>query len=339
MSCVNKAKTVMYIFGVTVAPQIVSIGAFLVVLATALAWETYGTFWLMLLGLAAITAYQFLLIGLSLLIKSYGMSVFSSERKDYVQYSASAPIKKTHYYIHKNNGGYTVAKREVTQSGCLLSLGLTAIINSATGIFKFIIESLRVCLFKERQASWDNCKQYFCRVKGAESLFQFMKMPAICVCIILVALGCLIPGKIILDKKHDINNLHFEITEKYNSEFSKFRVQTVFYGKLTNVGDGKVSSVKGVVVFKNRDGNILFSSKQKISAPFELRYDNLLKKNDTWNIALRAIGEPSDMGAIEVWDTELSDMEIYFDISEVWYENKVHKEYPDEEMILIHGID
>ena len=128
----SKIKAIGYIFLLTVLPQVISISGFLIVLTAALMWDDYGSFLLMLIGLVAIITYQFLLIGLSVLLKSYGMSMFSSVKGEYVQYTPSEPIKKTTYYIQKTVlGGISVRKREITQSGCLLSLGLPAIINSS----------------------------------------------------------------------------------------------------------------------------------------------------------------------------------------------------------------
>lgn len=338
----NKLKTIIYIFLLTVVPQTISLVSFGIVLSVCLTWGTYKSFWLMILGLVSIITYEFLLIGLSVFIKSYGMSIFSAIRTDYAQYSPSQPMKKTNYYVYKNQGllgdGYSVYKREITQSGCLLSLGLLAIINSVTGIFKFFLETLRVLFDKQRQDAWEYCKKYFYEKKGKDSLYVFMKMPIICCCIFLIVTSCYVPVKLIMDSNHDVDDLQITITEKYNSESNKFRVHTIFYGEIKNRGKGKVSSVAGTVYYKNRQEKILYSCNQTILASFEMRHDPLLEEDETWNFSFEVQAQPTDLEAQELWNSSLDEIEVWFDITEVWYDKKVCIKNPDKKSYIIHKI-
>ena len=64
-------------------------------------------------------------------------------------------------------------EREKRSNGLLVVIGFHAVIVGLTGIFKFILESLRICFSRNRQADWEACREDISDEIFGEGVFGF----------------------------------------------------------------------------------------------------------------------------------------------------------------------
>lgn len=195
---------------------------------------------------------------------------------------------------------------------------MPAIFVGITGIFKFLIESLRVSLSENRQNDWEACRADLIYKKNKEGTFSFFKAPiigGIICCVLAVSTSISVVN---LHRMYDLDNLEFDIVEKQNSQLSQQELLTTFIGELRNKGNEKISLVEGTIYFKDIDGNVLFFSEHTIKESVLYGMENLDKEHP-WEIIWEITGTPNDASFAELYGMELDEIEISMEVARIKY--------------------
>lgn len=336
---VSKRKTIGYIFLHTVFLQLILLAILgFVCFVAYFGINKYNSGILILLGVVAFIVMEFSFLCASVFIKSYGVSFFARTRGSFNgQLNADTTMTRIDYTLGPKNiftgkRSIYVKERKVQSSGCLLLLGLPAIIIALTGIFKFVLESLRVCLSKKRQAAWEESREYLSQKIEEEGRAKFFQLPTVCAILMAILVALCLP--ITAVTAHHYSPQHIEIkfdekinvTDKYNNSF------IACSGSLTNKGNTKIEHVEGVLHFREKGGKEIFSVKMSVKPSYTTQgpRNDILEKEDTWNFAFELKISRDDSGAIRLWELELEDMEIVFEVISIRYQGKGNIDYTNE---------
>ncbi len=340
----SKLETLLYVFLLTAVPQLVVLALFGSVFYFAYWFGVYNSTAHALVGAVAFIAMLFGFLCVAIFTKNYGLSLFAATRKDFdVNQYHGEPIKKIDYsYGSKNlftgKRSIYVREREVPSGGPLLVTALMSILIGFTGIFKFIIEGVRVYLSDERQAEWEGCRKYLIDEINVHGKKKFFKIPVMVALVFIISWAICLPTGVIIKEKYNPKHIKFEITEKYNSENNNIRVHTLFYGTVTNNADGKIKQIEGCVYFKDRNGIVLFEDEKiVINVPFSTTsdWDDYLEKGEMWEVEIPVLSSPNDSGAQIIWNSDINDIEIIMEVSEIHYKGDKFLDFPNNDDYLI----
>ena len=343
----SKAKTVLYIFLLTVLPQILV----LAVVASVACWaywaSKYNSFLIWLPGIVGFITMLFTFVCVSVLVHAYGLSIFAKTRKEFNSENyRSAPVTKIEYTVGRKdtftgNRPVYVRTKQVSSGGPLLIMGCQALLVGMTGILKFFIETIRVRLSDNRQAEWEACREYMKQKMSGQSRISFFQLPILCGMSIAVIWLAFCPIMMYTRTVYDPQHIEFNITEKYNSEFNNTRINIVFSGEITNRGSKKIQQMEGTLYFKDRRGDVLFEGNVVLNVPFSIPSppDDYLEKNESWEIGLDIRTDPSHSGARKLWECSLEDIEISMEIREIWYKGNKFIEFSDPKTVTVKAID
>ncbi len=242
----SKLETLLYVFLLTAVPQFVVLSLLGSVAYFAYWFGAHNSTVHAFVGVVAFIAILFGFLCVALFTKNYGLSLFSPTRWDFdVNQYHGEPIKKIDYsYGPKNlftgKRSIYVREREVPSGGHLLVTALMSIIIGITGIFKFIIEGVRIYHSDDRQAEWEGCRKYLTDKMDEEGKLHFFKLPIVIAGVFIVSWVISLPTGAAFTEKYNPKHIEFEITKKYNSENNNMRVHILFYGTVTNNGSGKI---------------------------------------------------------------------------------------------------
>lgn len=320
----KKFKTISYIFLHTVVLQFIVIGILLAVNAMAFfGLVQYSNGIIALLGAAAFIVMLLAFLAISIFTTNFGVSVFSKKHGEYNGADNTPPTYETHYSLGRKST--LTGEREIIATtkekkggpGKLIGAGFHALIIGLTGIFKFIIETMRVLFSDERQAAWENGRMRLNNQRasmGSKSFYSFQRKCAIWMAIIL---AISIPLMIFTAYQYHPDRLEFNITEKENSENNNLRIHVLFNGTLENHGFLKIKQVEGVLVVKNKTGEVLYENKLVIQN--DLSDLSFLNDNDSLDVSLGVLSAGKDPGTNTIWDTPLEDLEISMRVSQIDY--------------------
>lgn len=344
---VSKSDTVLYVLLLTVVPQIILLLLLIACLYLAYWFSRYGSFLYVVLGAVGVIAYLFACLSAAIFTKCYGLSIFAPTRKDFdVNAYSGEPIKKIDYYAGRKNTftvkrSIYVREREVPAGGPLIASAIMAVVIMATGVFKFIIEAVRVCLSDDRQSEWESCRQYLIDKRDESGAVQFFQTPIIVGIVFAVILVICFISAPFTASRYNPEHIGFNITEKENSEYNNRRIHVLFYGEIVNNGSARVEQVEASVYFKDADGNLLYQEDEiVINVPLSIpsQPDDYLSKGESWNIALSVMTDPSDEGGHTVWESSIDDIEISMDITSIWYDGDKFIDFPEEDIVVIKPI-
>ncbi|MBE6531501.1 MAG: hypothetical protein E7679_05395 [Ruminococcaceae bacterium] len=324
----NKFSTILYIFLLTVVPQAVVLCVVASVGCWAYWWYKTQNWLQMMLSLVGFITMIFFFICVSVFVHSYGLSVFSSTTKDLnASDYEGKPVKEYSLRVGRRNTltGKTpiyVKERERRRNGLLVMVGFHAIIVGLTGVFKFVIESLRVSFSRRRQADWETCREDIQDKILGEGVFGFFKMPIICTmifCILWATLGGLTWG---FESKYSHENIDIEITEISQGELNGMRASVSLKAKVTNNSKEKIDYAKGTLYIKDAKGDLLFQCKLTIQLPFNHPNGEFMEKSQTYELSWNLNGDPNNEGMMTLYNSELEDLEISFAFQEIKYGEK-----------------
>lgn len=325
----SKIKTVKYIFLQTVLMQLIVlavIGFTCFVAYFGVSKYNSGILWL--LGTVAFIVMEFSLICVSVFVKGYGVSFFARSRGTFhgsLPADAAARTRIEYSYGRKSvltgRRSIIVTEKKETGGGCLLILGLPAIIIGLTGMIKFVIESVRVILSEQRQATWDESRAYLTEQIEAEGKRKFFQTPRTCAFLMGILLVVCIPVTIGIASYYSPRHIEIEFTEKENLTDRYGNASIYYKGNVTNKGSAKVEDIEGILHFKTKDGNILLSKPWGFHAPHQIPSppDKHLEKDESWDFAFELILSPDDENALVLWNAELNDLEMIFEVRSVGY--------------------
>ncbi len=343
----SKSYTLAYVFLLTVVPQLIVWAALGSVCYFAYYFAMYNSSIHGIFGAGAFVAMLFAFLCVAIFCKNYGLSLFAKTRRDFdVNQYHGAPVEKIDYRVGRKNTftgkrSIYVYKREEPTGGPLLVTALMSIVIGLTGVFKFIIEGIRVCLSDDRQAEWEGCRKYLIEKRDAEGTKQFFKTPIMVGLVFLVIWAICLPSALVTKSKYSPEHISFEITEKYNSENNNVRIHVLYDGEIINNGSAKIEQVEGRVYFRDKNGTLLFEDDHVvINVPFSIPSpsDEYLEKDERWEISLSVLTAPGDIGGEIIWDGELDDVEISMDVTQISYKGDKFIEFPDEEILIIKPI-
>ncbi len=333
----SKLQTICYVFLLTVVPQLAVWAMFLAVCYIAYWFGMYNSTIHAFIGIGAFIAMLFGFLCVAIFTKNYGLSLFAPTRKDFdVNNFHGAPVERIDYYVGRKNTftgrrAVYVHKREVPTGGPLLITALMSIVIALTGIFKFIIEAVRVCLSDNRQGEWEGCRLYLVEARDDEGAWTFFRTPAIVGIVFVIAMAISIPAGAVIKNKFNPENLSFNISERVNSENNSTRVHVLFYGEMTNNGGGKLVQVEGSVYVRDREGNLLYRNDHVVFNQPLHSYDDSLSRGESWEIDISVLAAAGDSGAVTVWNTDVDDLEIVMEISEMHYEKDRFIDFPEDD--------
>ena len=324
----SKIKTIGYIFLQTIFMQLIVVALFgLVGCLAYLGLAKYNSILLPLLGVVAFIVMEFALICISIFLKSYGVSCFSKSKG---QFNGSIPTNGTTTRIEYSYGpknivtgrrSIIVRKREESGGGCLLFLGLSAIVIGATGVIKFIIEALRVLCSDERQMAWEESREYLIEKMNEEGKASFFQVPIICGVLTLLLIIICVPVSLATAYRYSPDRIQIVFCEKEN-RLDRYGNASIYYeGTITNKGSAKVEQVEGILHLKSKDGDSLLSKELVINVPFttQSQSDNHLEKNESWDFVFELRLSKEDINAVRVWEAELDDVEMIFEVTSIRY--------------------
>ena len=324
----NKIKTLGYIFLQTIFMQLIVVTLFgLVGCLAYLGLAKYNSIVLPLLGVVAFIVMEFAFICISIFVKSYGVSCFSKSKG---QFNGSITNNGTTTRIEYSYGpkniitgrrSIIVRKREESGGGCLLLLGFPAIVIGITGIIKFIIEALRVLCSDERQMAWEESREYLIEKMKEDGKAAFFQIPIICGGLTLLLIIICVPVSLATAHRYSPDRIQIAFCEKEN-RLDRYGNASIYYeGTITNKGSAKVEQVEGILHLKSNDGATLLSKKLVINVPFTTPSppDNHLEKNESWDFAFEIRLSQEDVSAAQLWDAELDEVEVIFEVSSIRY--------------------
>lgn len=343
----SKLETIGYVFLLTAVPQLAVWAVFCSTCQFAYLFSVHGSMIYTLIGMVSFIAMLFAFLCVAIFSKNYGMSIFSSSRKNFdVNDYHGDSIKKYEYRTGRRNTFtgkrpiYVIEKEEAS-GGPLLVTAIISIIIGFTGIIKFIIETVRVVFSDQRQAEWEGCREYLKEKIDEEGKIKFFNVPIIVLAVFIISwvicITASVAGKII----YNPNNINIEISEKINSENNSRRIHVLFDGQITNEGSSKIEGLNLCVYIKDKEGNILVRDDEiYIKVPFSTVSppDDLLEKDESWDFTLSFYSDPENTIAQDLWNTPLDDLEISIDLIHVDYEHDIEMPFPEEEIVVIKPI-
>ncbi|MBQ9162256.1 MAG: hypothetical protein IJX74_03165 [Clostridia bacterium] len=334
----TKLQTIGYIFLHTVVMQLLVIAIFAFVAYIAyFGVAKYNDGILSIVGVLAFLAMMFSYLCISILKKSYGVSVFAKTRGTFNGTAfKSDPIKTVEYSVGRRDS-FTgrrkiyVREREEKGGGCaIVFLGIPAIVTGVTGIFKFVLESVRVLLSDDRQEAWEESREYYFEKMEAEGKRSFFKVPIICAVVLVIAMVISFPVVAIYEYKYSTDRIDFSIMSKENVTDQYGREFVVFGGKLKNTGDAEIEMIEGYMVFLDESGEELYRGKLKFKALFSTSadYDEFLSKDEEWETEVSlSVAESDIIDQMKYMD--LSDIKIVFEITEIHYAGDMFIDFPN----------
>ena len=179
----------------------------------------------------------------------------------------------------------------------------------ALGAYKDSPERLLECLEREK------------RVRAAEKrrtvLAVAIPIVAVTLAVLLVAAAAVI-FVVVRSAQYSAKNVEFRFLDKVNESYDDDYVRVVFDIDIVNGGKKNIRYVEGYLTVKDRDGNVLTSGTADFSG--EMHAESTSGWDLTWRMNRRADSET-------VWNTEYEDLEIFFRITEIRFEDGTHRTY------------
>jgi len=197
----KQKRTTRYIFLLTVVPQLIM----LALIATAAYFIYYGfdadeNIVLSALGILGGIATLAAMFSVCLFVKMYGIPFFSKGKHNDYSYQAST---KTEYKLVLGEKDARTGERSATikeekksdGGGLIVDILIESFIICVFGIFKFLIELMRIKSSETRLIAWESVRlDMKTKIAESKSIISFFKFPIICfiLCAILLVLFIII---------------------------------------------------------------------------------------------------------------------------------------------------
>lgn len=142
---------------------------------------------------------------------------------------------------------------------------------------------------------------------------------------------------IIKNVGYSANNFRIDVVsktnEKYNDTLATGHYQAgyfyIFEFEVTNESPKAITRLSGIMDINNADGKTLATSTINLSGELES------KKTGTWDVQVKV-----DKGnnAVEIWNSDFSELEITFRIREITFEDGTQKKYDNTKNEVVHKI-
>lgn len=342
----SKIQTIGYIFLHTVVLQLIVISIFSFVAFLAYFGLTkYNSSVLALVGVIAFIDMMFVFVCVSVFKKSYGVSLFAQTRREFdgTAYKGET-IKRIDYSLGRKNvftgeRSIYVREREVKPGGAIIALGIPAIVSGFTGIFKFIIESIRVVCSEDRQAAWEEGRAYLDEKINKEGKRSFFKVPRICCFVLALSMVISLPVVGFNGYRFNPDRVNFCITQKENYTDKYGRAQIIFSASLENTGSASIRHIQGYLIFRDQNEQELYREKVTVKSPGLVTSgeDDYLDQGEQWELELYPSLSPEALSVL--WNTELSDIEILMEVTEIRYAGHMFSDdtsidFPNTPLIL-----
>ncbi len=190
-----------YIFWLTVVPQLIMLA--LVAIATYFIYYGFDadeSILLSVLGILGGIATLATMFSVCLFVKMYGVPFFSKKNNNDYSYQAST---KTEYKLVLGEKDARTGKRSATieeekksdGGGLIIDILIESFTIGVFGIFKFLIEMMRIRSSESRLTAWESVRLVIkTKIAGSKSIISFFKFPIISfiLCAILLVLFIII---------------------------------------------------------------------------------------------------------------------------------------------------
>lgn len=333
----SKIKTIGYIFIHTILSQIIVISIFSFVCWLAylgFVKYNYNTSIFPLLSILGFIAMMFSFICVSVFLKQFGVSVFSRSTRipTDISFPQSSVTKIEYSYgpesIFTGERSVYVTKKEVKTAGAVAILCFPAIIIALTGVIKFIFETLRVLFSPRRQATWDESREDLADEIFYEGTFSFFKFPLICATSLLLILAISLSSLAIINRQCNPELIQFSISETDRETDSKGNTRIYYTGTLTNNGSSKVKKAYGILHFKNKNDELLFTT--KMSMVVRTNAHEYLEKGESCNFDFYITFSQQELASYSVEDLALDDVKILFEVTSIVYKSYEEFEFSEK---------
>ncbi len=330
---------IIYIFCLTILPQIIVIATFASVCFFAY-WgvSVYNDAIMSLVGAGGFIVMMFIFLCVSILLSEYGNSLFSA--LSVVNVKDTTTVKEV-YLVQGRANTFTgkrpieIREREKKRGGGAFILAtINCLIIALIGTIQFVVELILIFKTKNRLSTWASSREYFLeKMEDEGGAKEFFKTPIICAKLLLVVWAIILPVFIINQIKYNPKRLDFEVSGKETSQYNS-TLTSNFDLEVKNNGRAKIVLIEGIFHFKNREGKELYSGKLNIRES-----GDYLEKNESWNLYISVFGQQNDENIRELYITPIEDIEITFVPTKINYKGSKNIYFDNEKPILVKAFD
>lgn len=338
MNIKNKLGTIKKIFLLTVIPQIIMLAA----LGSIAFWAyhiDYLNVFSSIISVLGCIAFMLLACCAGLFVDNYTPSFLGSRsnadfgggpdtRTKQIVYrvgpkSSLTGQRKIYAEERKSSGGGNII------IGVIKSLWLCVF-----GTIRFVMETVRVCISKNRKAEWDDAYDELGSNIKADGVFDFFKFPVACFLVVIVGWVCILPNIISINTLYNPDKIEFTAEEMTNFAYREdVGVEFVVDCSVKNKGKGKISHIEAYFYVENEAGEVVAEWSDTINSVWEYNdsNDDLLTKDEEWRYKFYVFVDADEFDISEFESIDISKLKIYYDLREVRYDNDFFFNYENEE--------
>ena len=144
---------------------------------------------------------------------------------------------------------------------------------------------------------------------------------------ILVLIGAIVISKVNKSLNHSANNVSISLIEKTNVESTLNGYTYSFKVKVDNSNNEAINGIGGYFIIKDYNSNVLMNSTAAI-------YESISAKGSK-TITLTSENNTGDL-AKTLWNSKLDNLNVYFRITELSFEDGTRKKFTSSKDVLIH---
>ena len=158
-----------------------------------------------------------------------------------------------------------------------------------------------------------------------KSILKFV-IPIVLITIVIISIVSSVKSK---EAQYDVKYFSVSVTNKINDTVESDCYNYKFVIKISNSGKKNVRSLKGYMTIKNSSNSTLLQS--------DVSLTGALSSNNSLSWTVKTYLMKSNPNAIALWNSDYQELNIYFRISEIYFEDGKYKQFSDSKDIIVHS--
>ncbi len=324
----------LYLFSVTLLPQLGMAAVLASVAFFAYTSVRYNHFLLMLPGVVAFLAMLFLFLCAAVTYHAYTPRLWSNQVGALPNLEGRREIELQYRYGRKNTltgaRRVYVSQRERENGAPFLFLVAEGVLLCLIGGVRFLIEALLLSHSREREAAWVECRETMREKINAQGIKQFFRVPCVCLMALVACWLAFLPTLIHCRYFYSPNRLSFSISAYQEEESGTYR-NSILTLQMQNKGKA-VKRVAGVLSVEDGEGKLLYEKSLVFRADTMQPGAQVLERGASMTGTFYCYNLPASTAEFEPPSQERV---FRFSVREIWYEGDKFIEFPSAKKVVI----